>query len=163
MDFVRYHGFAISRTAKNKAAFAFATRDRFGCRPDEEGIIHRIFAKRTKIFYFVTKRSQQLLHFFLVLKTGVICAERNLHGCFVNCETSLCRDNMSILPTVQLRNLVPNLALALRKFFRNLDLSDNVEISAASGRTGKAAFTQPKSLAALRTGRNLQTNRSFQG
>src|SRR6266404_4093141 len=80
VDFVRYHRLAVSRSPKDKAALALAPRNRFGCGPDEKGIVHRVLAKRAEIFDFVTERSHKLFHFLFVTKTGVIRAERNFHS-----------------------------------------------------------------------------------
>src|SRR5947209_2423792 len=64
---------------------------------------------------------------------------------------------------MQLRQLIPDLARAFRKFLWNLHLNHDVEIAALSGGAGKAAFAQTKALAALCSRRNFQPNGSLQG
>src|SRR5262249_7694580 len=134
MHFVRRHRFAIARSAKNDPALAFAARDRFGRRPNEERIIDRLFTERPAIFHFVTERAEQLLHLLFVTETCVIGAERNFHESVIpsGVEESL---NISVdllddskrnskrclgfarhdkrLAAVQFRQLTPDLALTL--------------------------------------------------
>ena len=64
--------------------------------------------------------------------------------------------------SVQLRQLRPDFAFALGQFLRNLDLRDNVEITAVAGRLRQAALAQTKTLAGLRARRNLKPRFAFQ-
>src|SRR5581483_9114063 len=79
VNFVRGHGFAVSGPAENDGAVTFAARDRFRGGSNEERIIDRFFAECAEILYFVSERSEKLLHFFFVAKAGVICAKSDLH------------------------------------------------------------------------------------
>src|SRR5438270_10538903 len=97
MNFVCHHRLTVARSAKNNPAFAFAARDRFRRRTNEQRIIDRIFAKGSAIFHFMTERGEKLLHLFLVTKTGVIGAEGDFHCCFV--KPAALRLSMSILQT----------------------------------------------------------------
>ena len=79
MYFVRYHRFAIARSAKHDPALALTARYRFRRGPDEKRIIHRFLVKGTKVSDLVSETAEQFFYLFLAPKTGVICAERNFH------------------------------------------------------------------------------------
>jgi len=61
VNFIRHHGFAISRTAEHDAALALAARDRFCSWAYEERIVYRVFTECADVFYFMTERSEQFL------------------------------------------------------------------------------------------------------
>ena len=74
--FVSDHRLAITRSAKDYAAIAFAFGHGFGRRSDVEWVIDRgIGTKGPEIFYLMPKVSQQDLYFFLEVESGVICSQ----------------------------------------------------------------------------------------
>src|SRR5438128_220369 len=75
----RHHGFALARSAKHDPAFTLATRHCFRCRADEKRVVDWFLAEGAEVFHLVPERAEQLFHLLLVLKTGVVCAERNFH------------------------------------------------------------------------------------
>jgi hypothetical protein len=64
--------------------------------------------------------------------------------------------------SVQLRQLLPNLPLALTKFFRNRDLSTHIQITTAAVRIRQSVIAQAEALTALRPGRNFQSRMTFE-
>ena len=64
----------------HNAAFAFATRDRFGRRTDECRIVDRLFTVSPEIFHRVPQRSEELFNSLFVPETGVIRPDGNSHG-----------------------------------------------------------------------------------
>jgi hypothetical protein len=75
VNLIRGHRLAVARSAENNAPFAFATRNRFRCRPNEEGIIDRIFTESPAVFHFVAERREKFFNLLLVTKAGVIASE----------------------------------------------------------------------------------------
>src|ERR1700730_10579236 len=63
---------------------------------------------------------------------------------------------------MEFSELIPDLALALRQFFRNIYLHGHIEIAAISGIAGQALSAQSKSLTARRPRWNFQANFSFE-
>src|SRR5947208_16958640 len=63
---------------------------------------------------------------------------------------------------VQLRQLLPNLPLALTKFFRNRDLGTHIKMTTAAVRIQQSAIAQSEALTALRPRRNLQSRMTFE-
>ena len=72
MHLVGHHRFAVAGTAEDNAAFAFAARNCFRCRPNKQRVIDRFFTERAEVFYFVAQRAEEFFYFFLIAKTGVI-------------------------------------------------------------------------------------------
>jgi len=79
MNLVRYHRFAVARTAEHNATFAFAARDCFRGWANKERVIDRFFTERAEVFSFVSESAEQFSYALFVAKTGVIRAERNFH------------------------------------------------------------------------------------
>jgi hypothetical protein len=82
MNLVRYHRFAVARSAEHDPALALTARYRFRRGPDEKRVIDGFLIKGAEVFHFVPERAEQFLHFFLVPKTGVIRAKRYFHDFF---------------------------------------------------------------------------------
>ena len=80
MHFVRYHRFAVPRSAEHDSALALTARYRFRRGADEKRVIDRFLIKGAEVFHFVPERAEQFFHLFLVPKTGVIRSERNFHA-----------------------------------------------------------------------------------
>jgi hypothetical protein len=109
--FVRYHCFAVARSAEHDPALALTARYRFRCGADEKRVIDRFLVKGAEVFYFVPERAEEFLHLFLVPKTGVIRSERDFHAGNLLIETrDHCRGQ---LPAVQFCQFAPDLPLAL--------------------------------------------------
>ena len=66
-------------TAQNDAALILAARDSFGHGPDEQRIIHRRLRIGAEVTDFMPELLKKLPDLFLVLKAGVIGANRDFH------------------------------------------------------------------------------------
>ena len=87
VHFVRYHRFAIARSAEHDPALALTARYRFRRGPNEKRVIDGFFIEGTEVFHFVPERAEQSFHLFLVPKTGVVRAKSNLHPDSLLAET----------------------------------------------------------------------------
>src|SRR6266852_1512583 len=86
-DFVGDHGFAVARAAENDAAVELTARDSFRRRANEQGIIHRLRAKRSEIADFVAEAIQKEFDFFFVGEAGVVGGDGDLHARRVSART----------------------------------------------------------------------------
>jgi hypothetical protein len=111
MHFVRYHRFAIARSAEHDPALALTARYRFRRGTDEKRVIDRFLIKCAEVFHFVPEPAEQFFHLFFVPKTGVIRPERDFHAGNLLIET---RDHCpGQLPAVEFCQFAPDLPLAL--------------------------------------------------
>src|SRR5947207_15612970 len=69
----------MAQSAQHNSSFPLVTRHFSRRWANNKRVIDRSLGERAGVFHLVPEPAEQLFHLFLVLKTGVVCAEGNFH------------------------------------------------------------------------------------